>query len=380
MGDDFSLQRALDLNEGLLRDTDLADLLLELVPVPGQPQHTLTLARLLGEDARYDEARMIYTNFIKANPDSAQAHVELAALDEESGDLRAAMPSYRKASQLLPGDTNLKLRIAGLHVAFGEHQEAFELYRTLPEEAHTTATLERLQMLAEALGDYEELNRAIGIGFARLQKPGAEHYLDLAQSHSLNGNTSSELLVLEGAMHSLPESEQIAVELADVLYRESRFEEAMQILTRRDLRDNMQAMSLFIEICGGTDNHAYAAKFLPAEIEKQFAFAPSVRIELGQIYEETGKLRSAQQLYASVPEGGMAWQLLAAAKYKTGEYDRAEEYQRRYLIAAEQPDAQDWVFLGDICKNLGKEREANEAYKHSLNLLKSELRPRNASL
>jgi predicted Zn-dependent protease len=380
MGDDFSLKRAIALNEGLRRDTDMADQLLELVPIPGQPQHALMLARLLGEDARYDQARTVYLAYIESNPDSAAATLELAALEEESGDLEAAINYYKRTSEMLPDDTQLKLRIAGLHVAFGEHEEAFGLYRSLPEGDHTNATLERLQMLAEALGDYEELNRAIKMGFARRQKPGAEHFLDLAQSHSLTGDTSNEVLVLSGAMHSLPESQQIAVALADVLYRESRFEEAMQILTRRDLRDNMQAMSLFIEICGGTDNHAYAAKYLAAGIEGEFDFAPSVRIELGQIYEETGKLQSAQQLYASVPEGGMAWQLLAAAKYKTGEYDRAEEYQRRYLKAAEQPDAQDWVFLGDICKNLGKEREANVCYKHSLNLLKSALKPHNASL
>ena len=380
MGDGFSLKRAIALNEGLRRDTDMADLLMELVPIPGQPQHALRLARLLGEDGRHDEARSVYEVYIDSNPDSAAATLELAALEEESGDLEASINHYKRASELLPDDSGLKLRIAGLHVAFGEYEEAFGLYRSLPESEHSDATLERLQMLAEALGEYRELNRAIKMIFARKQKPGPEDYLDLAQSHSLAGDTSNELLVLSGAMHSLPESQQVAVALADVLYRESRFEEAMQILTRRDLHDNMQAMSLFIEICGGTDNHAYASKYLAAGIEREFDFAPSVRIELGQIYEETGKLLAAQQLYASVPEGGMAWQLLAAAKYKTGEYDRAEEYQRRYLKAAEQPDAQDWVFLGDICKNLGKEREANEAYKHSLNLLKSELKPYNASL
>ncbi len=380
LGDEFSLARAIALNEGLMRHTELADLLLELVPVQGQPQHTLMLARLLGEDARYDDARRIYKDYLKTNPEAASAQLELAALEEESGDLEAAMAQYQRTLQLTPDDTSLKVRIASLHVAFGEHDKAFEIYRSLPDEAHTEVTLERLQMLAEAHGDYDELNRAFGISFAKLKKPTAGHYLDLAQSHSLRGDTAQELSVLNDAMYNLPESEQIAVALADVLYRESRFDEAMKLLTRRNLRDNMQAMSLFIEICGGTDQHSYAAKYLPEAIEKKFDFPPSVRIELGQIYEETGKLQSAQALYASVPEGGQAWQLLAAAKYKTGEYDRAEEYQRRYLKAAEQPDAQDWVFLGDICKNLGKEREANEAYKHSLNLLKSELIPRNASL
>ena len=380
LGDDVSLKRVIALNEGLRRDTEFAELLVELVPVPGHPEHTLTLAQLLGEDARYEEARDVYLDYLKSNPDAAEARLELAALLEESGDLEAAMPHYQKSSELLPDDTQLKLRIAGLHVAFGEHEQAFEIYRLLPEQEHTDVTLERLQMLAESMGDYEEFNRAIGIRFGRLEKITAEHYLDLAQSHSLKGDTSSEMRVLEGAMHALPKSERIAVALADVLYRENLLPEARQILTRKDLRDNMQALSLFIEICGGSDEHVYAKKYLPDGIEERFDFAPSVRIELGQIYEETGNLRSAQRLYASVPEGGMAWHLLAAAKYKTGEYDRAEEYQRRYLKAAEQPDAQDWVFLGDICKNLGKEREANEAYKRSLNLLKSELKPRNASL
>ena len=355
-------------------------MLIHLVPVQGHPEFSLNLAQMLGEQARYDEARRIYASYIDDHPASDVARLELAALEEECGDLKAAMAWYRRALELLPDNTKLKVRIASLHIAFGEHGEAFEIYRSLPNEAHTESTIECLQMLAEAMGDYDELNRATEMVFLRQQAPSAEHFLDLAQSHSLRGDTAAELGVLSDALYRLPESEQIAVAYADVLYRESRFDEAVKLLTRRELRDNMQAMSLFIEICGGTDQHAYAAKYLPPSIEQTFDFPPSVRIELGQICEETGELDRAQGLYASVPEGGMAWQLLAAAKYKTGEYDRAEEYQRRYLKAAAEADAQDWVFLGDICKNLGKEREANEAYRHSLNLLKTELRPHNASL
>jgi len=380
LGDDFSLKRAIDLNEGLLRNNDLAELLQQIVPIQGQPEHTLKLAKLLGQDARYEEAISIYEDYIKSHPEETKPLIELAALYTEAGNLKDAIALYKEAVENDPESLDLKVRTAALHIAFGEHQAAFEIYRLLPDEIHTVETLERLLMLAEAHGDYEELNRAHQLRFAALSKPRAEDYLDLAQSHSLKGDLVTELQVLHGAMINLPESEQIAVAYADVLYRESRFDEAMSLLTRRDLRDNMQAMSMFIEICGGTDNHSYAAKYLSPGIEEKFAFAPSVRIELGQIYEETGNLGGAQKLYASVPEGGMAWQLLATAKYKTGEYDRAEEYQRRYLKAAEQPDAQDWVFLGDICKNLGKEREATEAYKHSLSILKSDLKPQNASL
>lgn len=380
LGDGLSLERVIDLNEGLMRPADLAELLLHLVPVQGHPEYTLELAQMLGEDARYDEARKVYSSYIAEHRESAVAQLELAALEEESGDLEAAMKWYRAARELIPDDVRLQVRIASLHIAFGEHEQAFEIYRSFPDEAHTETSLECLQMLAEAMGDYEELNRATSLVFDRQKSPRVEHYLDLAQTHSLKGDIAAELSVLNRAIYNLPESEKIAVAFADVLYRESRFDEAVRLLTRPELRDNMQAMSLFIEICGGTDQHLYAKRYLPDAIEERFEFPPSVRIELGQIYEVTGNLSSAQRLYASVPEGGMAWQLLAAAKYKTGEFDRAEEYQRRYLSAADEPDAQDWVFLGDICKNLGKEREANEAYKHSLNLLKSELRPQNASL
>lgn len=380
LGDQLSLERAVDLNEGLLRSPELTELLVHLIPVQGHPEYSLKLAQMLGEEARYDEARKIYSGYIESNPDSPVARLELAALEEECGDLKAALASYRRVLELTPDDAELKVRIASLHIAFGEHEEAFEVYRSLPDESHTELTLECLQMLAEAMGDYDELDRATSMIFERHAAHSAEHYLDLAQSRSLKGDTAGELAVLTAASYSLPKSEQIAVAFADVLYREGRFNEAVKLLTRPELRDNMQALSMFIEICGGTDQHLYAANYLPEAIEETFDFPPSVRIELGQIYEETGELDSAQRLYASVPEGGMAWQLLAAAKYKTGEFDRAEEYQRRYLKAASEADAQDWVFLGDICKNLGKEREANEAYKHSLNLLKSGLKPHNASL
>ena len=45
----------------------------------------------------------------------------------------------------------------------------------------------------------------------------------------------------------------------------------------------------------------------------------------------------------------------------------------KYLRAAMRPDAQDWIFMGDIYKSLGKVELADEAYRRSLTMMKSQL-------
>lgn len=325
LGDGFSLERAIELNRGLVRNTDLAELLSVVVPVHGHPEYSLMLARLLGQEARYSEARASYLRYLESHPQEAQARLELAALEDESGDLRSSLAHYKTAGELRPDDVDLQMRMAELHIALGEHDEAFALYRHLPDDSHTVATREHLVILAEAVGDYHELDRATGMRFAALEKPWTHDYLALAHSHSLSGNAAGELSVLERATRAHPESPQVALAYADALYREGRPKEAINLLMRRDLSHNIEAMSLFIELCSGLDEHRFAARNLPPNIEGRFVFAPSIRIQLGQIYEEAGDVARAQRLYDSVPDGRRE---IAKAKAEFIKHEGSQEYLR----------------------------------------------------
>lgn len=375
LGDEAALQRCLDTYQGLFRHDDMAKLMAALAPFEGEKssERTLKLAGLLGWAGRYEESGEAFGKYINQNPDDIDALVSMAALRAESGDLEAALETYRTAVSKRPEDVKLRMLTAEMHISLGQHEQAFALLRSIPESKHTDSTLEHFLLLAEALGDPKELNRGQRMLFKRQEVPQVDHYLDLAESYVQMRDTESELRVLRGGMAAKPKSQKIAMALADSLYREGDFAGAARLLVRPDLRSNGSAVALFIEICGGTDNFAYAARYLPPGVENRFQFSPSVRIELGQIYEESGDLSSAQQLYASVPEGREAWGLLASAKYKQGDLGRAEEYQLKFLRAAVAADADDWMFMGDIYKGLGKIRQADEAYRRSLSMMKSSL-------
>lgn len=375
LGDEAALQRCLDTYEGLFRHDGMAKLMAALAPFEGEKgsERTLKLAGLLGWAGRYEESEKAFSKYINENPDDIEALVSMAALRAESGDLEAALETYRTAVSKRPEDVKLRMLTAEMHISLGQHEKAFALFRSIPENKHTDSSLEHFLLLAEALGDPKELNRGHRMLFKRQEVPQVDHYLDLAESYVQMGDTESELRVLRGGMAAKSKSQKIAMALADSLYREGDFAGAARLLVRPDLRNNGSAVALFIEICGGTDNFAYAARYLPPGVENRFQFSPSVRIELGQIYEESGDLSSAQQLYASVPEGREAWGLLASAKYKQGDLGRAEEYQLKFLRAAVAADADDWMFMGDIYKGLGKIRQADEAYRRSLSMMKSSL-------
>ncbi len=375
LGDQGALAHCIAVHDGLFRHEDLCDLMHALAPFEGElaSERTRLLANLLGRSGDYEAGEAVYDEYLAMNPGDVGALVELAGLRAEAGQLQPALAAYQTALAERPDSVDLITRAAELHVALGQYTEAFALLRDIPDDQHTEATLERFLMLAESLSELDELNRGQIIAFGRKAEHSAEDYLDLAESYALKGDLANEVTVLRGGVAALPGSTKLVLTLADSLYRDAEFAEAAELLTREDLAENTRALALFIEICGGTDRFLYAASHLPEGVEHRHHFSPSIRIELGQIYEEAGNFSAADALYASVPEGREAWQLLATAKYRQGDFDRAEEYQQKYLRAALEPDAQDWMFMGDIYTSQGKTRLADEAYRRSLRILKSGL-------
>ena len=248
LGDEPCLERCIALHQSLFRHDDLGKLMFALAPFEGEtkPQRTRLLAYLLGGAGRYSEAEAAYEEYLAIVPDDVDALISLAALRSEAGDLKAALETYFIARKERPDDVDLITRTAELHIALGQHSEAFTMFRAIPEKRHTDLSLEHLLMLSESLDETAELNRAQRFAFNRVDpdKLSAEHYLDLAYTYALNGDTKNELATLQKALAAKPTSTKIALTLADSLYRESRFTEAATLLTRKDLKDNVRALSL----------------------------------------------------------------------------------------------------------------------------------------
>lgn len=373
LGDREELKRCAELNEDHENDADMLRLLGLLVPVPGDGTYTLMLAQLLGEQGDFPQAEKYYTLFLAGNPGRGDVLLELGALHEETNDLAEALACYKQAVKAEPSNMAARMRAASLLIARASYDEALALYRTIPENQHNDQSLENYQMLAESLGRNDDLNRAMVAAFHHQKAPGPADYIDLAESYNMLGNTRRETEVLQQGLQALPESQSLALMLADALYRTDRLDEAALVLSRTRLRENMQAMALFIELCGNTENYALAERFIPEGIEQTFSFPPGIRIELGNFYDATGRIDAAQRLFASVPEGADTWEFLASAKFHEGDLTKAEEFQTKYINATAAPEHMDWVFLGDIYTARGKTQEAAQAYERSLHLIKQEI-------
>jgi tetratricopeptide (TPR) repeat protein len=121
-------------------------------------------------------------------------------------------------------------------------------------------------------------------------------------------------------------------------------------------------MCIYIVASAESLNEERAAVFLRKQIGTRRDFPDDVKLCLGLICQKTGQLDLARGYLSSVDSNATTWPLLAEACFKTEAYRDAEKYQRLYLNDLDVAPADQLIFLGDICAQLGKEAEAQEAY------------------
>ncbi|MGK0184676.1 MAG: tetratricopeptide (TPR) repeat protein [Verrucomicrobiales bacterium] len=377
-GDKSAFDRIAELYDDLNRQHEFMLLLQCVVPVEGEEKFTRLLALLLGDSGLYVESEKWYRTWLAEHQDDVIAWLQLGALLEEEANLEGALATFQGAAKLMetsPPAKRLPLgkRIASLQIALRNFDEPFAFYNKLEDDEHDAVTLENYALLAEGMADYEAYNRALFLRHKRLRKPKTEDFVELARSFAMINDHTNEVRVLATGLKALPQSKLMHIELASGLREMGREQEAYDLLAKPMLRDSMQAMGILIETASSLENCQQAIGFLGRSVEKEFAFSPDVRLDLGHIYEGIGMLSSAEKLYASVPGSPHTWPLLASARFKRGDYASAEDFQRKHLAALAVPDPEGWMFLGDIYRYQGKEGEAESAYKRSLYLMEAKI-------
>ena len=372
-GDRQALDRMLELNLGLRRDGELLEVLKAVVPIPEKPELTLKLARLLANAGEADLADQHFAAWLTTHPGAIDVLLERAALAEENSQQDEALAMYQLALATDGKNLQIKKAIASLHIARHEFEEAFDFYHKLPEEDHDATTLENYALVAESLARYEALNHALVERQHRLKKPVAHDYLELGRSFAVIGDNAGAIDTYEDGLKKIPHSHILRIELANALRFENRYDEALALLARPELKRDMQAMQLYIEVACLKEDYLSALNFLGRGFEHKFAFGPEVRLDLGHIYFNNGYLTEADALYSSVPDEPALWPLLANARFKAGDFASAETYQKKYLTSLQIPDSSGWMFMGDIYRALGRTQEAQMAYAKSLRLLEDKL-------
>jgi Flp pilus assembly protein TadD len=373
LGERDSLQRMLALNPGLNLDGEVLPVLQAVVPVEEQPSLTLTLAQMEADAGEYEVADRHFAQWLERHPHDLAALKQRAAVAEEQSRLEDATKLYEQALALAPQDVSIQKELADLHIARRDFRDAFVLYEKLPESAHDNLTLENYALLAESLAEYPAYNRALVARMHRLKQPSTQDFLELGRSYAVIGEEEAQVKTYETGLRRIPRSHILRIELAHSLRLMDRYQEALAVLARPEMKSDMQAMQLYIELACLAEDYVGALSFVGQGIEKQFAFGPEVRLDLGEIYLNNGYAREADAMFSSVPDEPALWPLLAAARFKAGNFASAETYQRKYLAGLTVPDPQGWMLLGDICKAEGRESEAQEAYAKSLSLMTDKL-------
>jgi tetratricopeptide (TPR) repeat protein len=395
LGNAEALEKAAEMALDLQTMGNLLKVMDVVMHQPRPPAMEFIYGHLLGVAGRMEEADHYFQLALKKNPHDLVILSEYAALCQERDDLTKALATWKTAADqvqahqrergnywkaghqwLLPGEfqterMDFRKREADLHIELKQNAEALGIYRSFQPYQHDNSTVENMALLAESLGDYTSLNRALEIRFAKLAHPSVNDYLELARSFELVGKEEKRMVVLQQGVAGLPHSLNLRRQYASALQDAERPGDAVELLEVPPTKDDLRSMSLYILAATQSGQHLRAAEFLKAQIGKRRDFPADVRLCLGDICQRSGQLDLARGYYTSVDANAITWPLLAEACFQTGAFLDAEKYQRRYLEDMDSPPADQLVFLGDICRMQGKEEAAQAAYDQAVESIRS---------
>jgi tetratricopeptide (TPR) repeat protein len=122
---------------------------------PEQRQAFYVVAQARRAQKRYDDALEAYRSVEEAAPDDPMPRVHMAEVEEERGNLRAALGHLDRASALTPDDAVITLRKARVLVKSGDREGAIKEIQaaTKTKLAFTRRVLRRQDAFASLLGD-----------------------------------------------------------------------------------------------------------------------------------------------------------------------------------------------------------------------------------
>ncbi len=405
-GDLPAVDRLIALNPGLYRDTDLLRALERVVPVAGAPDYTLRLARLEVVLGRYAAAGRFFESYLAAVPGDPAVMAEFGRLLADLNRYADAERWLRAAAAAPNADPALPRALADLLIFQGRHLEALDAFARLVATAPSTESIDAYLRLAESLGRYEDMTRALRARLARNQEPEARDYLLLAYAYEASGDTPRRRAVLEEALLRLPAADDIRLALANALSEEKNFVRAQAVLApHRHLRDEPAATSLFLELMRLNNDTAAERRFLQAPLPPATADDETVRERIAVAREALRDYAGAERLWRGLlaerpddPDRAAALvrvlllrgqsreahallaplllrptpailKLAADIATAAGQHRDAERYQLAYLAAVPAAAYSDWSALGDIRLSRGDRTGAKRAYAEALRRL-----------
>jgi tetratricopeptide (TPR) repeat protein len=321
------------------------------------------------------EAIAEYRRAISLDPKLAPAHLNLGISLLDS-DAAAAAESFRRAVDLLPGQSRPVYLLGEALERSGKRSEAIEQYRAAATLAPKADVI--LFALARALlADGQ--NSAAETGFRQLlsAKPdSAPGQLGLAESLLAQQKTTEAANLLADYLQKTPDDSHARFERAVALEDLNRFDDSLHELDQLDKSEAPTADSLklrgsiYQQQKKWTEADASFQKALaasPADAELHL-WAGQTKMELRDYTAAEKELRRSLEL---APSNSDALRELVGVYYLSGQYENTLST-LDLLAQRETLSPLSWFFRALSCDKLGRKPEAAAAYQKFLELDRGE--------
>jgi tetratricopeptide (TPR) repeat protein len=321
------------------------------------------------------EAIAEYRRAISLDPKLAPAHLNLGISLLDS-DAAAAAESFRRAVDLLPGQSRPVYLLGEALERSGKRSEAIEQYRA----AATLAPKDDVILFALAralLADGQ--NSAAETGFRQLlsTKPdSAPGQLGLAESLLAQQKTTEAIDVFADYLQKTPDDSHARFERAVALEDLNRFDDSLHELDQLDKSEAATADSLklrgsiYLQQKKWTEADASFQKALaasPADAELHL-WVGQTKMELRDYTAAEKELRRSLEL---APSNSDALRELVGVYYLSGQYENTLST-LDLLAQRETLSPLSWFFRALSCDKLGRKPEAAAAYQKFLELDRGE--------
>lgn len=235
---------------------------------------------------RFSEADRAYREAVRLCPQLRNAHERRAALALAQGDLEGALAAYEALRDLEPGDLNVLLTVATLHLNLRDIDAAIDGYQRAvliePESSGDGPTLphnyDDNEELTQAIADTEQLIA---------QYPGVtEFHVHLGDLFVQCGNDQGAIAAYHAALELHPNLLEATVKLGTQHMRRARFDlAARQFNQAVDLNDR-----LLLAFCGLAVAQLESANG-DAEANASFDLAASLLPNSVLLFAETNRLQ-----------------------------------------------------------------------------------------
>ncbi len=321
------------------------------------------------------EAIAEYRRAIAIDPQLAPAHLNLglALLDSDAA---AAVESFRRATELLPGQARPIYLLGEALERAGRLSEAIEQYRSAAALASQDDAI--LFALARALLADGQTSAAES-EFRQLLTVNPDStpaQLGLAESLLAQQKTADAIDLLRDYLQKVPDDAHARFERAVALQDLNRFDDSLHELDRLEEAAAPTAESLklrgsiYLQQKRWTDADRSFQKALsasPADAQLHL-WMGQTKMELHDYPAAENELRRALQLE---PADSGALHQLVGVYYLSGQY-QATLSTLDLLAQRETPAALDWFFRALSCDKLGRKPEAAAAYQRFLALDRGE--------